>query len=76
LDIYLPNEHLAFEYQGKQHHTEIHCFNSSSHQRERDEEKRHLCFGNNITLIEIPYWWTKDLESLKATISQYRPDLF
>jgi hypothetical protein len=27
-------------------------------------------------LVEVPYWWDKDLESLKATICEYRADMF
>lgn len=26
-------------------------------------------------MIEIPYWWNTQKESLKATIKKYRPDL-
>ena len=29
-----------------------------------------------ITLIDIPYWWNFDKESLSSTIYHYRPDLF
>ena len=33
-----------------------------------------ICTG--ITLIEVPYWWDKTVESLSATIYNARPDLF
>jgi hypothetical protein len=29
-----------------------------------------------ITLIEIPYWWDFEADSLIATIHSYRPDIF
>jgi len=29
----------------------------------------------NITLIDIPYWWDCNKESLEATIHLIRPDL-
>ena len=28
-----------------------------------------------ITLIPIPYWWNKEISSLKGTIATYRPDV-
>lgn len=28
-----------------------------------------------ITVIDIPYWWNKEIGSLKATIKKYRPEL-
>ena len=44
-------------------------------QRERDEEKRKACKENEITLIEVPYWWNKETSSLAATIQKERNDL-
>ena len=29
-----------------------------------------------ITLIEVPYWWDKQVSSLASTIYNTRPDLF
>ena len=29
-----------------------------------------------ITLIEVPYWWDRDITSLAATVYNSRPDLF
>jgi hypothetical protein len=55
---------------------------------QKDIEKQLLCKekGNNIffhlltfsgiSLIEIPHWWDRQLESLSATIHSHRPDLF
>jgi hypothetical protein len=73
-DIFIPDKELALEYQGKQHYVP---FYSSEHiQKERDQEKREKCWENHtFTLIEIPYWWENDVESLRKTIHTYRPDL-
>ena len=43
--------------------------------KKRDKEKKEICKENGITLIEIPYWWDKQLSSLIATIHQQRKDL-
>jgi hypothetical protein len=75
LDIYLPKELLALEYQGQQHYYDIYSMGNLWMQKKRDEEKRKACKDNHITLIEIPYWWDSKKESLMATIHQYRPDL-
>ncbi len=29
-----------------------------------------------ITVVEVPYWWDKRIESLQATIYKQSPDLF
>ena len=33
-------------------------------------------FIKGITLIDIPYWWDRGVESLAMTIYNARPDLF
>jgi len=43
--------------------------------KDLDKEKQKLCKQNGITLIEIPYWWDKQLSSLISTIHQQRKDL-
>jgi hypothetical protein len=75
LDVYLPNEQLAFEYQGEQHYVDIHVLGYLWVQKERDQEKKRVCKEKGITLIEIPYWWNFERTSLIATIHQHRPDL-
>jgi hypothetical protein len=42
---------------------------------QRDLEKKMLCQKEGITLIDVPYWWQSDKESLVATIAKYRPDV-
>ena len=75
-DVYFPKMNLAFEYQGVQHYQKQRSFLIDTHSlNERDEAKKLLCKELNITLISIPYWWDYQVNSLKATIHQYRPDL-
>lgn len=76
LDIYLPQEKLAFEYQGEQHFYDIYFLGGKWGQQQRDNEKRQACIENGITLIEIPYWWDFEKESLMATIYKQRSELF
>src|SRR4051812_44330056 len=66
LDIYLPKEKLAFEYQGESHYLDIYALGNRWRQRQRDEEKRNACTSRGITLIEIPYWWDFEIPSLIA----------
>ena len=75
MDIFLPNEKLAFEYQGEHHYHDLYSMGSLWQQIQRDKEKKEICKQNGITLIEIPYWWDKQLSSLIATIHQQRKDL-
>lgn len=75
LDVYLPIEKLAFEYQGEHHFNDIYALGNKWIQQQRDEEKKRLCIEKDITLIEIPYWWDNEKSSLAATIHKIRPDL-
>jgi len=74
LDIFIPELSLAFEYNGEYHYKLVKIFNSANVQR-RDERKRNICQHDGITLIVIPYWWDKTLESLALTIRNIRPDI-
>jgi hypothetical protein len=75
LDIFLPKEQLAFEYQGAHHYHDIYALGSGWSQQIRDKEKREKCKEKGITLIEIPYWWDNKLSSLISTIHRERSDL-
>ena len=75
LDIYLPKEKLAFEYQGEAHYMDIYALGNRWRQKQRDEEKRQICLENGITLIEVPYWWNWERSSLIGTIRRRRQNL-
>eukprot|EP01125_Pyxidicula_operculata_P022977 TRINITY_DN972_c0_g1_i1.p2 TRINITY_DN972_c0_g1~~TRINITY_DN972_c0_g1_i1.p2 ORF type:complete len:382 (-),score=59.65 TRINITY_DN972_c0_g1_i1:1427-2428(-) len=74
-DIWIPKLNLALEYQGEQHYKEIPALSGSISYSDWDTKKKQLAEHHGISLIVIPYWWKGDKESLKATISEVRPDL-
>jgi hypothetical protein len=37
--------------------------------------KAKFCKHSGITLITVPFWWDRRVESLAATIQKYRPDI-
>ena len=41
----------------------------------KDKLKRERCAALGITLIEVPYWWQREQQSLEASIVIARPDL-
>lgn len=57
-DVYVPKLRCAFEYQGKQHYSNIEYFGGEESFKKRlllDERKRNLCTENSVTLIEWYY---------------------
>jgi len=74
-DIYAPSLKLAFEYQGLQHYHSHYLFADSLYNKLRDSEKRQACNFLDISLIEVPYWWKLDKESIIAFIQNSRPDI-
>jgi len=75
-DIYVPVLHLALEYQGMQHYHHHNIFGTTMFRQQRDEEKRKACKNAGITLLEVPYWWQHDKESIVAAIFKLRPEVF
>jgi hypothetical protein len=62
LDIFAGPLNLALEYQGRQHFYFEYQGGSPKSQQKRDEEKKRACSRENITLIQIPFWWQKSRE--------------
>lgn len=65
-DIFVPPEKLAFEYQGEQHFSFNFQGGNPSYQQDRDIEKELQCKRYNITLIKIPYWWNRSIDTLRV----------
>ena len=79
LDFFYPKYNLAIEYHGA-HHYKVSNFLTHDKSFEsthlQDLNKAALCKEKGITLIEVPYWWDRRVESLAATIHSQRPELF
>ena len=76
LDVFFPELHLAFEYQGLQHYEQLGVYGDLSDRLARDESKAAQCLAHGITLITVPFWWNKKRPALLAAILAERPDLF
>ncbi len=72
----IPNFALAFEYQGRQHYG-THFFFGSDHVglADRDRQKEEKCVQAGITLVQVPFWWNNEKDSLEHLIHQIRPDI-
>lgn len=72
LDFYLPDEKLAFEFDGMQHHTFSPHFHRTeedfNRQVERDREKELICEANGVRLIRIRFDEPLTLDHLIAKI--------
>jgi len=76
LDIFIPELSLAFEYNGEQHYKFVPIYNQELQKiQQRDQFKQMICKDNGITLITIPFWWDKTIESVASTIHYLRPDI-
>lgn len=71
-DFYLPQYNLFIEYDGQQHYEPVrfHGCNEEENQcelkkiQEHDKIKNNYCKENNINLLRIPYWETKNIETI------------
>ncbi len=43
--------------------------------QQRDKTKRHICELTGISLLVIPFWWNKKMESVAQAIHAIRPDI-
>lgn len=73
LDFFVPNESLAFEFDGQQHFKEVPHFHredgSFARQQSRDAEKERLCKQQAVRLIRIKYDDNISLESIRSLIA-------
>ena len=71
-DFYLPEYNLFIEYDGQQHYEPTRFCGNNDEENERilketqrrDKIKNHYCEDNNINLLRIPYWESKNIETI------------
>ncbi len=51
------------------------CYNDLENVHHRDKQKQLICLNGGITLITIPFWWNKTLQSVAHTVHVARPDI-
>jgi len=75
-NIFISELSLALEYNSEKHYMEIPILNNNlATIRERDKMKQQICQNNGITLLVIPFWWNKTIESVAQVIHKARPDI-
>eukprot|EP01114_Cavostelium_apophysatum_P000257 TRINITY_DN1024_c0_g1_i1.p1 TRINITY_DN1024_c0_g1~~TRINITY_DN1024_c0_g1_i1.p1 ORF type:complete len:668 (+),score=81.95 TRINITY_DN1024_c0_g1_i1:114-2006(+) len=75
VDIAIPSLLLAFEYQGEQHYADAKIFGTAAQRGGRDKFKLDVVEKSGYSLLQIPFWWDRQDESLLATILSKRPEL-
>lgn len=71
-DFYLPQYNLFIEYDGQQHYEPMRFYGENEEKneeilrktQERDKIKNKYCEDNNINLLRIPYWESKNIETI------------
>ena len=75
-DFYLPNKRICIEADGRQHFEPV-VFGNMTYSdalenfeivKMHDEIKNKFCEEHNITLIRIPYWERKNLNTILKSI--------
>jgi len=73
-DFFFPDLNLAFEFQGLQHYQQLPVYGKVSLRMTQDDAKLSLCASKGITLVQVPFWWTRDKSSLITSILEQRPE--
>lgn len=71
-DFYLQQYNLFIEYDGQQHYDLVRYYGDNDEENEKmfkkvqehDKIKNNYCKENNINLLRIPYWETKNIETI------------
>ena len=70
-DFHLPEYNLLIEYDGQQHYEPVKFFGTEEdaenvfrRTQESDKVKNQYCEEHNINLLRIPYWETKNIETI------------
>ena len=65
-DFYIPCKNMIVEYDGEHHYKENKYFGDGNleYMKENDKIKNDYCLDNNITLIRIPYFDFKNIETI------------
>lgn len=70
-DFHLPEYNLLIEYDGQQHYGPVRFFGTEedaeavfNRTQESDKIKNQYCKDNNINLLRIPYWETKNIDTI------------
>jgi hypothetical protein len=74
IDVFVPSENLAFEYQGEQHYRAIDFFGGEEAFRAnqaRDERKRSACAAAGVRLIEWPHGHRVDFDVLRRKCAEH-----
>lgn len=74
LDLYIPSLKTAIEYQGIQHYLPVAFFGGEealSLRQELDQQKKQLCEGNGVQLIEWPYDMDPTASNVKKILQQH-----
>jgi len=71
-DVFVKSCNMAIEFQGNYHFFDILTLGEHELFATRDLEKAVTCAFQNVSLLEVPYWWDMDKESLVSTIHSLR----
>jgi len=68
-DVYIPSLNIIFEYHGIHHYYDHYMFGDVNSCKQKDKQRRVACIYQNITYLEVPYWWQRDKVDLFVIIT-------